>query len=390
MIDLANVSDLLQKVIRPAVEDQFTTKSLLYQIAKKNFGISKWVSDTFYFPVRTQKMGGTIALPDGESLQQGSFKLAQGNGVVKLQTGAFTIGKKALAVKDAGSIVPLLTSASNFITKDLVNDINRQLFGTGDAVLGTVTGATTAVTTVTIVPQGGTNGDITMEDIVTAGDYITDGAGTGVVQISSVDGNVVTVASAQTYADVASIKKLTASGVAADEIDGLGELFANGTYLGLDPATSPSWKAIVDDNAGTPVALAITDMNNLYTKANKVGNVKYIFMNQTLFAKYGSVLTSQIRFTPENVLGGGWKGLDFMGGNAKVVLDYNCPDDSVIMLSPDKLSIGELQPLQFESGTNGTLLRESGKVSYEVVETALLNLVTFARKAHAILTNRTA
>ena len=390
MIDLTVVSDILKKAIAPAVYDQFSSKALLYQIAKKNIGITHWVNDTFYFPVRVQRFGGVIALPDGKNLQHGDPKFTQGSASVKLLTGSYEINKKTLAVKDAGSVVPILTRMSSDLTKDLIVDINRQLFGTGDAVLGTVSGTTTTSTTVVIVPQGGVTGDIQMEDILTPGQYITDGAGTGYVQVVSVSGNTVVVASAQSYTDTNSIKKLTDDGTPADEINGLGELFANGTYLGINPATYPAWSAYVDDNSGTPVALALSDMHKAYVAANKLGDVKYIFVNKTLFQKYGSLLESQVRFTPKDVLGGGWVGLDYMGGQAKIVLDYYTPDQSVVMISPKSLTLGELQPLQFEAGTNGNLLREQGKLDYEVVESGLFNLATFVRGAHAILTNRTA
>ena len=390
MIDISAVSAILKKAIAPAVYDQFSSKALLYQIAKKNAGITNWVNDKFYFPVRVQRFGGVIALPDGKNLQHGDDSLTQGYASVKLLTGSFEIGKKTLAVKDAGSVVPILTRKTQDLTKDLIVDINRQLFGTGDAVIGTVSGATSSSTSVVIIPQGGEGGDILAEDVLTPGQYITDGAGTGYVQITAVSGNTVTVASAQSYTDAASIKKLTDDGTAADEIDGLGELFANGTYLNIDPTTYPAWKAYVDDNSGSDVALALSDMHKAFTAANKLGDVKYIFVNKTLFNKYGSLLESQVRFTPHSVLGGGWTGLDYMGGQAKIVLDYYCPDKSVIMISPKYLTIGELQPLQFESGTNGNLLRESGKLTYEVVESGLFNLATFVRGAHAILKNRTA
>jgi len=390
MIDLTVVSDILKKAIAPAVYDQFTSKALLYQIARKNVGITQQVNDKFYFPVRVQRSGGVIALPDRKNLQHGDPKFTQGVVSVKLITGSFEITKKALAVKDAGSVVPILTRLSQDLTKDLIVDVNRQLFGTGDAVIGKVSGATTDSTEVTIIPQGGEAGDIKMEDILTPGQYITNGAGDGAVQVTAVNGNVVTVASAQSYTDGAEIKKLTDDGTPADELDGLGELFANGEYLGINPSTYPAWKAYVDDNGGTDTMLALTDMHKAYTAANKLGDIKYIFVNRTLFNKYGSSLEAQVRFTPKDVLGGGWVGLDYMGGQAKVVLDYYCPDKSVVMISPKALTVTELQPLQFEPGTNGTLLREAGKVDYEVVETGLFNLATFVRGAHAILKNRTA
>ena len=388
MIDLTSVSAVLTKVISPAIEDQFNNKALLYQIAKKNFRVSHWSNDTFYIPLRTSRSAGVIALPDGKSLQHGAAGFSQASAAVKLLTGSFVINKKVLAVKDAGTIAPILTTYSESLTKDLIVDVNRQLWGDGSATIGTVSGATSSSTTVVLAAS--TNGDITAEDKIFPGQYITDGAGTGAVQVTKVSGNTITVAAAQSYSDGAAIKKVTSDGTPADELTGLGALFnttTSATYLGLKQDDVPTWAPIVHNVGG---ALTLTDMETYFSKANKVGDVKYIFMNQTLWNKYGSLLTSQIRFSPKDVLGGGWKGLDFMGGSCKVVLDYEIPDDYVAFISPSLLTIGELQPLQFEKGTNGTLLRESGKLDYEAVESALFNLATFARSGHALLTGVTA
>lgn len=390
MIKISDISAVLEKIIRPAVEDQFTQKALLWQIARKNFGITSWNNLDFYIPIRTTRMPGVYALPEDADLIEGRPTYTQAQVTAKLMTGSVKFTKHVLAVKSAGAVVPILSHSFEALTNDLIVDLNRQLWGTGDAVLGTASGSGSSSTSLTLIPTGGSvNGDIKAEDILTPGQYIQIGSNNG-VEVTAVSGNIVTIALAQSWSDGASVKKVIATGAsptAADEITGLGALFSNSTYLGVNPTNYPAWKAYVDN---TSSALSLTDMHKAYLKAQKVGDVKYIFMNQSLFRKYGTILESQVRFVErKEVLGGGWVGLDYMGGNADVVLDYFCPDDWVAFLSPKQLTVGELQGIQFEKGTDGNLLRVSGKLNYEAVLTWMGNLATFCRAAHAVLKNRT-
>jgi hypothetical protein len=78
-----------------------------------------------------------------------------------------------------------------------------------------------------------------------------------------------------------------------------------------------------------------------------------------------------------------------MGGNAKILLDYDCPDDKIIMLSSEDLIFGEYQPLEFEKGTDGNLLKIAQQLDYEVTASWMGNIGTTARGAHSLLENKT-
>jgi hypothetical protein len=79
-----------------------------------------------------------------------------------------------------------------------------------------------------------------------------------------------------------------------------------------------------------------------------------------------------------------------MGGNAQVILDYDCPDDKVYFISPDSFTIGELKPLDWERGTEGILTRIPGTLDFEAVMTWFGNIACKVRAANAVLANRTA
>jgi hypothetical protein len=81
-------------------------------------------------------------------------------------------------------------------------------------------------------------------------------------------------------------------------------------------------------------------------------------MNQTLYRKYGVLLTALKKTADlKEVLSGGWKGLDFMGGDASVMLDYDCPDGHVYDIDPKAFTIAQLAPINWLDRGDGILRR---------------------------------
>jgi hypothetical protein len=187
------------------------------------------------------------------------------------------------------------------------------------------------------------------------------------------------------------IKKATGSDTASQELDGLVDMVkASGLYQNLNASADPTWKSYVDGTSETVTELTIrSKMNTAFFKANKIGKVDWIIMNASAFQIYGESLEDRIRATQKEVLSGGWIGLDYMGGNAKILLDYDCPDDKIFMLSSEDLIFGEFQPLEFEKGTDGNLMKIAQKLDYEVTASWMGNIGTTSRGAHALIENKT-
>lgn len=392
MLDLTKISALLEKVIQPFVADNVSTKTLFYQFTTKSAKKPQREGTTVYFPVRVSRFAQVYGIPDAEtSVGRGEAKYEQARFGIKLYGGSFELTKKVLSVPNDEEVVSVITRLSKDIMNDAIWALNRDFFLSGDGTIGKAASAGTSSSTLTLAPYnfGTDNGDVTAEDLVVVGDYIKIGTN-AVVQVTAVSGNTITIASAQSWAANDPVKIVTASGNAVDAIDGLQAIVDNTlAYGNLNPSTYPSWKAYRDVPASaTP--LALTDLYKAFSAINKLGEVDYLFMNRTLFNKYGSLLQAQVRFTAKEVLHAGWKGLEFMGGNASVILDYHCPSDAVYFISSKNLYRLEIQPLQFEKGTDGQLLRSYGGVKYEAVLTGLLNLATDVRGAHGVVGNRTA
>jgi hypothetical protein len=116
------------------------------------------------------------------------------------------------------------------------------------------------------------------------------------------------------------------------------------------------WKAAQVE--ATSEALSEAKMIAAYLKAKEYGDPRFAFLNQSLWKKYGTLLTSLKKTADlKEVLSGGWKGLDFMGGNASVMLDYDCPDGKVFFIDPDSMTIAQLTPISFIDRGEGVLRR---------------------------------
>jgi len=392
MIDLAKVSALLEKVIQPFVADNIATKTLFYQFTTKTAKRPQVEGTTVYFPVRVSRFAQIYGVPDSETqVGRGEAQYEQARFNVKLYAASFEITKKVLSVGNDEEVVSILSRLSKDSMNDFIWALNRDFFLAGNGVIGKTASAGTSTTTLTLIPYnfGTDNGDVTAADLLTPGDYIKIGTNAAVTVVS-VNDNTVTISAAQSWAANTDVKIVTINGNTVDAIDGLQALVDNTlAYGNLNPATYPVWKAYRDVPA-TATPLSLTDLYKAYSAINKLGEVDYLFMNRTLFNKYGSLLQAQIRFTAKEVLHAGWKGLEFMGGNASIILDYHCPSDAVYFISSKNLYRLEIQPPQFEKGTDGQLLRNYGGLKYEAVLTALLNLATDVRGAHGIVGNRTA
>jgi hypothetical protein len=342
-----------------------------------------------FVPIRVGRFSGIVGQPAGEvDLQRGEPNYQQATYGTKLITASYEITKRELSVPSTQEVVPLLARLNKDLMNDVIWDLNRQIFSDGTATIGKAASAGSSSTSLSLAPTGGTNGDITAQDLISVGDYIKIGSNS-VVQVTGVNNNTITIASAQSWSANDVVKKAKSNGSISAEVEGLIAVVSNTTYGGINPSSYPSWQAYRDVPASS-TALVLADLYRAYSAVNKLGDVDYLFVNRTLFNKYGSLLQAQVRFTANDVLHAGWSGLEFMGGKAKILLDFHCPDDSVFFISSKNLYRLVIQDPQFEKGTDGLMFRGYGNLKYEVVLSALLNIGVDVRGAFGVVGNRTA
>jgi len=400
-IDFTSLSAALHKVIRPAVEAQFYNKAPMWQLVggwsaerqaaeRANVNVSRFENDKMYIPVRTSYHSGYAAVGLSQKYNYGEPKLNETYTTIKTLVGSFTIPKQILNVTNAGAIVKPLKFYSDTMARDLAMQANRQIYYDGSAVVATAASAGSSTTTLDLNPS--VNGNIDYARYLPPGTRIKIGASGSPVTVTAKTGKYqVIISSPQSWAANDPVYLLTGDDNVMQELDGFKSMISDtGSYQNLSPATDYSWASPVDS---TPETINPTNImrkiHELYFEANKVGKVDWIVMNAKAFTVYGLSEVDKIRYSPKDVLSGGWKGLDYMQGNATVLLDYDCPDDTILGLSSEDLVFGEYQKLEFEKGTDGVLLKITQKLDYEVTISWMGNIGTVARAAHFALRNKT-
>ncbi len=389
-INLAAVADILEKVIHPAIVNQMSEEFIGYQMARqegrgKNNRIIKFDNDSFYIPLQVARHSGAVAIAESGTLVNGKPTTALAKIMCKWQTGSQLLTKQSLSV-DAGAVVPVLTNMGRMLVEAMKADKSRQFYGTGDAVIGTANGAGSPATA--FVFKASPNDSIDYAEYCPPGTQLKIGSNSA-VEVSAVTGkNAVTIPSTTWSADDEA-KKCDGAGAVATELTGMQTLLSNSaTFQNLAVASVPSWVPAVINS--TSEALTLNMMDQPFLKANRTGKVTHLLLNEPLFRSYGQKLVAMKRSAdPKKVLSGHWSGLDFAGGNAEVVLDWDCPDDWIMYMSPEFLTYGENQPLEWERGTDGTLLRVAGKIDFEAVATEFGEFGCHKRNAFAALTGKT-
>jgi hypothetical protein len=137
-------------------------------------------------------------------------------------------------------------------------------------------------------------------------------------------------------------------------------------------------------------------MESTYLQAREYGNTGdtiIIFVNRTLYQKYGDMLTSLRRTVNSMDLGGGWSGLEFQvgGGKVAVVLDYDVPDGEVIFLNLDTWTMCQVSDMNWAEDPNGgALLRKTDYLTYQATMVWFMNILCVSPAANGRLTQKTA
>ena len=363
---LSGVTNALEKVIMPFIQNNFNSQTILLDQVKRNKGVT-FLNDNFYAPIRTSRHGGVTNLAnDGNSLVTSSSSIGQASVAVKILTGTFDISKLVLdATKTTkGAVENQLTFQASSLASDFAKDVNRQYFSDGIGVLAEVaTSGSVGVGTLalqrpsaslddgrSIDNYGTVNGDISPAEYIFPNMVL--GIGTAAADlgtVTSVSGNTVIVTGAPAVNNNDAIYRVdgTGEGAGTAEIQGmrlaLSSSTGTSTYAGVARSTQ-GWTPQLGTAAQ---ALTLSAMETQYLAAKKFaqsGDRYAIFTNKTLYQKYGDILTSMRRTVNQVDLLGGWKGLEFAAGagSVGVYLDFDCPDGEVLIVNLDSWTVCQI------------------------------------------------
>ena len=387
---LTNIANVLKKVIAPAIQEILPQETIWFDMIKTNSGVTPMANNTFYVSIRSGRHSGIASVAEGATLPSGKPKFSQSNVSAKYVFGTFDITDQVIesAKSSVGSLVNYLMENTKALKIDFARELNRIFWGAGDEIIAKVAATDAgAGTTLTLAPVLAVNSDIAATKYLAAGMAIDVNGDTDT--IVSVDSNtVVTLTTGFTRVAGENVKKIDGDGAVVDEPMGISGLLATTcTIQGIDVAANPWFQAGQIET--TSEALSEAKMIAAYVKAKEYGDPKFVLLNATLWKKYGTLLTSMKQTANlKEVLSGGWKGLDFMGGNASVVLDYDCPDGKVFFIDPESLTLAQLTPISFIDRGDG-LLRRVNYAAWQGVLRWYGNLCVKNMKANALLTTKT-
>lgn len=356
-LTISDISAILKKIIHPVIESQLRNESVLFDKIQRNVGTTI-SNNNIYIAARTGRHSGIYTVGEGNEPRSGKAKYLQPYTGVKFAFGTLELTDQAIEAASKGdvkSIAAILTTEIEALKDDIKMDLNRQFHGAGTGKLCLANGSSAGSTTLTV---DGNPAGLDGTEYLSEGMYIVIGTGAA-VQIASVDSATqVTLSASRAWADNDVVKKEN-----ADEMMGLAGLIDDGDNVAsiqnITRSSNPWANAWTDDGAAV---LAESQMIPIYLKTLRHGGGKVWFMGESLFSKYGQLLTTYKKTADlKEVLSGGWMGLSFMGGKVGVMLDPDTWDGYCQLVDFNALTLAEMSKpfVWLEADAHGGILKRS-------------------------------
>lgn len=388
-VQIADISALLKKIIKPQIVPQLRRESVLYDQVKKNVGVTV-MNNNIYIAARTGRHSGIYSVAEGTAPGTGKAQYLQPVAPVRFSFGTVEFSDQALSAADKvgpKAIAAILATEIMALKDDFRMDINRCLHGAGTGQLCLANGGTTSATlTVDGNPNGGDG-----TEYLAAGMVIDIGT-TLAKTISTIDSATqVTLSASTTWSDNDVITKTSDA-----EPMGIAGIIDDGdnvaTIQGFLRSSYPIFNSNTDD---ITESLTESDMITMYLRAKKNGfsaKSGVILMGEAMYKAYGTLLTSMKRTTtPKPVLGGGWSGLEFMDG-VPVIFDPDTWSGYVQFVHLPSLTIGEMSsPMEWlEADAHGGILTRSSsnRTVWEGTLKYYYNLVGLRFNSQSRLSNK--
>lgn len=405
---LSGYANALKEVLG-YIQDNFPKETILLNAMKRDAD-AQYINDEFVLPIWSTRHGGiaNLATDNSNVLSASGRALARGTVPVETITGAFDISKLAIDASSSaqGAVESALSSQAESLSTDFARHLNRQAYGDGIGIVSKVRATGGSVGSGTIAVEypdanlddgrsidwyGTINGDISPMKYIQADAIV--GVGTGAAAlgtVTSVTGTSIVTSGAVVTAANDSIYLQDGSGLGAGSSEFLGVRAAlssttgTSTYAGVARNVT-SW---TPQFGSSSEALSLSRLEGSYLKAREFGKAsdKYaIFVNVTLYQKYGDLLTAMRRTVNSVNLMGGWDGLEFAAGAGRVgvYLDYDVPDGEVVVLNLDSWKLCQVKDISWmEDPSSGALLRLQNTIKYQAVLVWFANVMCVAPAAN--------
>ena len=385
--NLSNIDAALKEFYLPRLQSTINTKRVLMTRLERDAGKTDVSGRRAVVPVNIRPSEGVgargdewddnIQLPTAQFQRYAEVRISY-----KFNYGTIRMTHPTIvsAKSDKGSFVRVIGSEMDGIRRDMKNDTNRQLYGYGQGVLGTVNGASAAaVTTITMDPGH----KIKVNQVL---DSHTGAAVTTIAMdsktVASVSGNTVVMSAAvgATIADNSVLVREDARGHEMMGLLGIVDSAAKASGIGtfvttlhnISRSTYPEWNAQVSEHSTPGTARDITpallDQMILDIQSNAEGEPTLGITSPTQWRKIGELMTPDRRYTTDQTLTGGFTAINWAG--IPIVWDRDCPTDvngnhMLFMLTEDTLKMYELADWDFDDTDGAILHRRSGYAQYD-------------------------
>lgn len=350
MANINSITPILKERYTPRIVEQLENFSVF---TKKLTKSSENISDEFggkyvYFPIHVGRNSGIGSRFEDEVLPAaGQQKYDGGRVKLKYGYGSIRVTGQSVAHSETNpqAFAKVITEETEGMTRDLIRDFNRQLFGNGNGALGYFNAGSAGATAV--VGPGKARG-FGPDDLVDI--YDNTGARTAtskrVLAVDYVTGTL-TLDSATT---VVSGGYATRAGSGNDavkgnrEITGLASIVDDASVLyDIDPALQPVWKAHELTKRGSGVTLE-EDMTLLTDRIYAAGGkTSLMITSQGVRRAYAKELMSLRQTVNRTEHEGGFSGLKFVSdgpsGEIEMVVDFDAPHGEIQALDMSDLTL---------------------------------------------------
>lgn len=384
---MTTIDAITKEMYEGPITDQLQSEvTALKRIERNGQGIRDEVGGKYLvFPIRTKRNQGIGSRNELEQLPAaGQQGFARGTVNLKYDYGRVRMSGQTMDLADGNpqAFADAMDLEMEGLKDDLLKNANRQVFGTNVGVLATVTADAANTVTVNSIKYLEVGQQI---DIVTPA---------GVVhaanrQITAINETtlVVTYDGADASATTAPTDIIVRQGNYNREVTGFAALVtATGALFGLDPATQPKWKSIVDANGGVNRPLS---EGMLTTMTDKVrtngGKTSVIITSLGVRRAYFNLLSQQRRFTGTKEFAGGITALTFSNGrDIPFVEDVDAPDNTIYYLDESKIKIAQDHDFTWMQRDGNIWKWVTDYDAYEGVMNKYWEIYTNQRGAHAV------
>lgn len=333
---IAAVTPYLKEVYRGKIVDQLQSEIVaLKRITRSSAGVTNETNGKYVtFPIHTRRNSGVGSRLESEALpvpgQQGH---AAARVALKYGYGGLQITGQAISLSDTDTkaFAQAISTEVNGLKEDLKKDMNRQVYGTGNGAIGTVSATGTGVNTVTVTDAKLFQLDERV-DIVTL--PATVAVANRLVTAINLSTNVVTLSGAAFNSAIGQIVVRQGSGpdsVAGNrEITGLAGIVSTSDVFNIAVSAEPEWQSYINANGGTPRALSEGLMGRVVDEVRiRGGKTTLILQSLGVRRSYANLLMQTRSTVNTQEFTGGYKGLAFVtdgeSGEIPVIADPDAP-----------------------------------------------------------------